>query len=689
MREARQPLSSSLVGDNLRQQRAAFFSPEVVASPHRMESGWSREVGQRLETRVAGGSRRSRLSAPMERVGTMFVELVLWSLLSLHCLDLALCSQEENSIGRTTFGPISVTPSAIKQQFGPTNQWQEQLDIATDYRAAEPGQTGATSTVGSGGAGLRDRPSPHLASAQVWLGQTYPSIGESEHPDLKSSAELKQAPANNILPAQGPRDKGDGHKSKASVASSSSRVARSGLDNQLNLSNQSNLFAGIACDQANTPDDIDIMQPPLEAGSRLPSSRTNQRAGILFGFQPIAASKPNPPNKCSSSNNSTRGSAGALAEIGAVSGKLARPQAAHHLTGERVRQTRSPISVAVPSEPQAFKTTVEQLANELRRRRHNAYRIQSSHQHADAGLVADSADLSQVDPSAPAAWLANHYSEPIGSRFTRRTHWRRPAWADGDQFPAEVGDLSSVGNHGGQYAIMAPTDDDLFLVPGSLGVSFEHANHQVSTKIDNENSRLLQSSAELGSRESKIKRSPGLSRNDAEPLDLADNKIRAQTIYFGGFFPWLTGSAEEQQSMEDATAGAHYHSQPDQSFQSKPKGVKPNLVQEQTREHLGQVAEQHKRQYENRSSLAIQGQLADSLVTSNAAGGRYQLGRFLLPAVRLALDHINKNSTLLGSYRLEIVPRDTQVSRCALLLFGQRQANQKLAGTKPFHPAVC
>lgn len=39
-----------------------------------------------------------------------------------------------------------------------------------------------------------------------------------------------------------------------------------------------------------------------------------------------------------------------------------------------------------------------------------------------------------------------------------------------------------------------------------------------------------------------------------------------------------------------------------------------------------------------------------------------QLGKLVLPAVRLALEHINRNRTLLRNYRLEIVPSDTQVS---------------------------
>lgn len=38
------------------------------------------------------------------------------------------------------------------------------------------------------------------------------------------------------------------------------------------------------------------------------------------------------------------------------------------------------------------------------------------------------------------------------------------------------------------------------------------------------------------------------------------------------------------------------------------------------------------------------------------------LGLSMWPAVRLALDHINNNSTILRNYKLEIVPRDTQVS---------------------------
>ena len=41
---------------------------------------------------------------------------------------------------------------------------------------------------------------------------------------------------------------------------------------------------------------------------------------------------------------------------------------------------------------------------------------------------------------------------------------------------------------------------------------------------------------------------------------------------------------------------------------------------------------------------------------------RHQLGKFILPAVRLALDHINNNQTILGAYKLEVVPRDTEVS---------------------------
>lgn len=627
-------------------------------------------IAQASETRATSTANKSRLNGPME-VGAMFVELALWSLLSFYCLDLALCSQEETSIGRTTLGPISVAPSTIKQQWRLPGQWKlQQLSGAVDELASELAKPLAEDSADA----FRHQPS--LATRRRPEAET-----RSGYLGVEDAGSLEQGPAmigraNNILPTQRPRDNGVAHKSRAS-GNGRPRVTRSSLDNQSNLSNQSNLFAGTACDQANTPDDIDIMRPLSGPAIRPKSSRVSEEANILFGFQHTAEDLPGPNNKCNSNNdnNSTIDSSNkARAESAHRDGSnVSEPQATHRAGKRRVRQASSSISVGSPLLPPiAPENSVEQLANELDLVQHDEYFAQSGPQSGKPST--DSLEPSQVNPSLLAGRRANHNDAPGQSSLVQLAYQRQPAQADGDQVPTGAGRLSSVGNHVGQYAMIAPSDDDLFLASGSLNANRNYANHQVVFREDHIDAQKLSDHWLETLTDGKSKRSPSESTYDGESHDLADNKLSAQTIYFGGFFPWLAGSGEEQFTPDtSASTGAHHPRQPNQSFQYSLQGVKPNLAQKHAHQHLGQVKgqhhEQHQRQYENRSSLATQSQLADSLVTSNAAGSRYQLGRFLLPAVRLALDHINKNSTLLGSYRLEIVPRDTQVSKGGVLCY--------------------
>jgi len=126
-----------------------------------------------------------------------------------------------------------------------------------------------------------------------------------------------------------------------------------------------------------------------------------------------------------------------------------------------------------------------------------------------------------------------------------------------------------------------------------------------------------------------------------------------QTIYFGGFFPWLAddnGSDKltprvtsrngdkliEIEQRREALIAEFNESRAGDSVNLEDNLKVENRTEQQTPSHL------HRPQYTSET--------------------RHQLGKFILPAVRLALDHINKNNSILSDYKLEVVPRDTQVS---------------------------
>lgn len=132
---------------------------------------------------------------------------------------------------------------------------------------------------------------------------------------------------------------------------------------------------------------------------------------------------------------------------------------------------------------------------------------------------------------------------------------------------------------------------------------------------------------------------------------------KMQTIYFGGFFPWLTD--------EESGSNLAFN----QVDQDEPPGPMINGEYESPGNRLKkqqQAARKNKWPMVSGSNTTSNLPLTSS-ATSFSSENRHQLGRFILPAVRLALDHINTNSSVLSSYKLEIVPRDTQVSYSELM----------------------
>lgn len=122
-----------------------------------------------------------------------------------------------------------------------------------------------------------------------------------------------------------------------------------------------------------------------------------------------------------------------------------------------------------------------------------------------------------------------------------------------------------------------------------------------------------------------------------------------QTIYFGGFFPWL---------VDEAGGGA-------QRRLGQSSSGKPSIRQHQRK--LGESKQ------DNVSAGGGQQQVG-------SPESRHQLGRFILPAVRLALDHINNNHSVLGAYKLEVVPRDTQVSQAGASRKGRLDNVEPISG---------
>lgn len=159
-------------------------------------------------------------------------------------------------------------------------------------------------------------------------------------------------------------------------------------------------------------------------------------------------------------------------------------------------------------------------------------------------------------------------------------------------------------------------------------------------------------------------------------------KEKLQTIYFGGFFPWLdevTQVANPLSKQPLASNAANELATSRESLGSSSSSSKQKQARKRKQQMLlfHQELEQQQQQHleSQHSQPQQQAQLPQSsyenvTLTSSSASAtsytspenRHQLGRFILPAVRLALDHINTNASVLGSYRLEIVPRDTQVS---------------------------
>lgn len=184
------------------------------------------------------------------------------------------------------------------------------------------------------------------------------------------------------------------------------------------------------------------------------------------------------------------------------------------------------------------------------------------------------------------------------------------------------------------------------------------------------------------------------------------SKGHLQTIYFGGFFPWLTDELPTEATSDDGRTSQgqrlpNGEIKPAAVFNSPTTSTMINgnqeyqLKREQLKQKQQQAKQSKKRKqqqhYGNSSSssssasapasTSASGSLLSTPTTSvssfnnlqytatssSTSENRHQLGRFILPAVRLALDHINNNNTILGSYKLEIVPRDTQVSRIEYL----------------------
>lgn len=138
----------------------------------------------------------------------------------------------------------------------------------------------------------------------------------------------------------------------------------------------------------------------------------------------------------------------------------------------------------------------------------------------------------------------------------------------------------------------------------------------------------------------------------------SDSKNQKQTIYFGGFFPWLT----DEETQMASTAAAADQSPVAARSRQQPKQLKKRK-QINGDEQLTTSNSATKPPFANSTPTST---LISSIISSSSYStspeSRHQLGRFILPAVRLALDHINKNSSVLSNYQLEIVPRDTQVS---------------------------
>jgi hypothetical protein len=167
-------------------------------------------------------------------------------------------------------------------------------------------------------------------------------------------------------------------------------------------------------------------------------------------------------------------------------------------------------------------------------------------------------------------------------------------------------------------------------------------------------------------RQRRSQEQPSGELSQAEPLIL-DKSSQVRTIYFGGFFPWLADKRVQNhldvEQNYGLTSDIHHHifdadhRMIDSKSQRKSKKRGP----------LSQKNELADSTFESHPEKQHQVQPASTTATQYTnSETRHQLGKFILPAVRLALDHINTNNTILSAYKLEVVPRDTQVSCISL-----------------------
>lgn len=157
-----------------------------------------------------------------------------------------------------------------------------------------------------------------------------------------------------------------------------------------------------------------------------------------------------------------------------------------------------------------------------------------------------------------------------------------------------------------------------------------------------------------------------------EPL-ISDKML--QTIYFGGFFPWLA----DKRTQTYLDAGPGYGSNSGNNYPSNEYRLNNNVQSKRKTKHKNngylyhandmmgspsadnlQIASHQEKQHQSPPAQPQASTSANTQYTSSET--RHQLGKFILPAVRLALDHINTNRSILSAYKLEVVPRDTQVS---------------------------
>lgn len=196
---------------------------------------------------------------------------------------------------------------------------------------------------------------------------------------------------------------------------------------------------------------------------------------------------------------------------------------------------------------------------------------------------------------------------------------------------------------------------------------------------------------------------------ESGPVDLDgdsgyDNKNKLETIYFAGFFPWLKDGLDVASQL-DLSAPSEGSSKLDAPVRrvASAAGEVGDEFETDNESQLSQLASRRakaKRQMQSAELAAPNDTNWSTTMTSvtslydseesktlsninnvnnnyynmaNYSGtatsskvARYnnysQLGKIIMPAVNLALDHINKNGSILRSYKLAIVPEDTQVS---------------------------